>query len=120
MLLLLVQRAEAKFFRSILPQYYEHHRTHPDSVLIRFCGMYLVKKGHKKIPFIVMKWCVTCSTSLTPLQEETKEQKCPLSSALFFFYYWAQECKAFFAMKWCYLLLLARRRHKKVQQKRSL
>ncbi|CAM9478500.1 unnamed protein product [Ectocarpus sp. 6 AP-2014] len=50
-----MKRAEAKFFRSILPQYYEHHRTHPDSVLIRFCGMYLVKKGHKKIPFIVMK-----------------------------------------------------------------
>lgn len=50
------QRAEAKFFRGILPQYYEHHRANPDSVLTRFCGMYLVKNGHKKIPFIVMKW----------------------------------------------------------------
>ena len=51
-----VQKAEHDFFRKILPQYYEHHRTHPDSVLTRFCGMYLVKNGRKKIPFIVMKW----------------------------------------------------------------
>lgn len=50
------QRAEAKFFRGILPQYYEHHCNNPGSVLTRFCGMYLVKSGHKKIPFIVMKW----------------------------------------------------------------
>ena len=53
---LLLQRAEAKFLRSILPQYYAHHRDNPESFLIRFCGMYLVKNGHKKIPFIVMKW----------------------------------------------------------------
>ena len=48
--------AEAKFFRKILPKYYAHHLAHPGSLLIRFCGMYMVKNGHKKIPFIVMKW----------------------------------------------------------------
>ncbi|CAN0238265.1 unnamed protein product [Scytosiphon promiscuus] len=53
-----MKRAEAKFFRKILPQYYAHHMAYPGSLLIRFCGMYMVKNGHKKIPFIVMKWCV--------------------------------------------------------------
>lgn len=53
---LCLQSAEAKFFRNIIPQYYEHHIQHPDSLLIRFCGMYMVKAGHRKIPFIVMEW----------------------------------------------------------------
>ncbi|CAM9407656.1 unnamed protein product [Ectocarpus sp. 12 AP-2014] len=57
-----MKRAEAKFFRKILPKYYAHHLAHPGSFLIRFCGMYLVKNGHKKIPFIVMK-CVEGDTN---------------------------------------------------------
>ncbi|CAN0549737.1 unnamed protein product, partial [Ectocarpus sp. 8 AP-2014] len=44
--------------------YYAHHLAHPGSFLIRFCGMYLVKNGHKKIPFIVMK-CVEGDTNKT-------------------------------------------------------
>ncbi|CAN0523988.1 unnamed protein product, partial [Scytosiphon promiscuus] len=48
--------SEAKFFRKILPKYCEHHLSHADSMLIQFCGMYMVKNGHKKIPFIVMRW----------------------------------------------------------------
>eukprot|EP00904_Undaria_pinnatifida_P014236 jgi/Undpi1/9943/HiC_scaffold_28.g12397.m1 len=63
-----MKRAEAAFFLRILPQYYEHHRTHPDSVLIRFCGMYLVNRGRKKTPFIVMK----CVDGLSPVQIHTK------------------------------------------------
>ncbi|CAM9359191.1 unnamed protein product [Laminaria digitata] len=63
-----MKRAEAAFFLRILPQYYEHHRTHPDSVLIRFCGMYLVNRGRKKTPFIVMK----CIDGLSPVQIHTK------------------------------------------------
>ncbi|CAM9417593.1 unnamed protein product [Ectocarpus fasciculatus] len=59
-----MKRAEAKFFRKILPKYYAHHLAHPGSFLIRFCGMYLVKNGHKKIPFIVMK-CVEGDTNKT-------------------------------------------------------
>lgn len=63
-----MKRAEANFFLGILPQYYEHHRTHPDSVLIRFCGMYLVNQGRKKTPFIVMK----CIDGTSPVQIHTK------------------------------------------------
>ena len=51
-----LQRSEAKFFRRILPKYYEHHRQNPDSFLVRFCGMYMVKFEGKKIPFLVMNW----------------------------------------------------------------
>ncbi|CAM9520840.1 unnamed protein product [Ascophyllum nodosum] len=49
-----MKRSEAKFFRRILPKYYEHHRQNPDSFLVRFCGMYMVKFEGKKIPFLVM------------------------------------------------------------------
>ncbi|CAM9318009.1 unnamed protein product [Pylaiella littoralis] len=54
--------AEAKFFRKILSKYYAHHMANPGSMLIRFCGMYMVKNGHQKIPFIVMK-CVEGDTN---------------------------------------------------------
>lgn len=50
------QASEAKFFRKILEKYYNYHLSHPDSLLIQFCGMYMVKNRHKRIPFIVMKW----------------------------------------------------------------
>eukprot|EP00903_Cladosiphon_okamuranus_P014087 g13094.t1 len=63
-----MKRAEAKFFRKILPQYYEHHCNNPDSVLTRFCGMYLVKSGHRKIPFIVM----TCIDGAAQMPIHTK------------------------------------------------
>ncbi|CAN0420139.1 unnamed protein product, partial [Laminaria digitata] len=57
-----MKSSEAKFFRKILPKYCKHHFSHPDSMLIQFCGMYMVKNGHKKIPFIVMR-CVEGNTS---------------------------------------------------------
>eukprot|EP00752_Nemacystus_decipiens_P001652 g1605.t1 len=57
-----MKSAEAKLFRKILPKYYAHHLAHSESLLIRFCGMYMVKNGHKKIPFIVMK-CVEGDTN---------------------------------------------------------
>ncbi|CAM9704737.1 unnamed protein product [Ascophyllum nodosum] len=56
-----MKASEAKFFRKILKKYYDHHLSHPDSMLIQFCGMYMVKNRHRKIPFIVMK-CVEGDT----------------------------------------------------------
>ncbi|CAN0056769.1 unnamed protein product, partial [Discosporangium mesarthrocarpum] len=47
---------ETKFLRRILPHYYEHMKTHPDTFLVKFYGMYRVKMQqlNKRVHFIVM------------------------------------------------------------------
>jgi 1-phosphatidylinositol-4-phosphate 5-kinase len=41
-----MKKAETRFLRRILPHYYEHVRKNPDTLLVRFCGMYRVKASH--------------------------------------------------------------------------
>ena len=49
-------KAECKFFMNILPQYVKHLHNYPNSLLVRFYGMYRVtmKSLSKSIYFVIM------------------------------------------------------------------
>ncbi|KAI0233089.1 Phosphatidylinositol-4-phosphate 5-kinase [Massospora cicadina] len=50
-----VHHTEHKFFRKILPGYYEHVRANPDTLISRIYGLHRVKMQHtRKIHFVVM------------------------------------------------------------------
>ena len=50
-----IKRTEHVFLRRILPQYYDHVRRYPNTLVSRFFGLHRVKLPQgKKIPFIVM------------------------------------------------------------------
>mmetsp|Transcript_7887 Transcript_7887/g.11927 ORF Transcript_7887/g.11927 Transcript_7887/m.11927 type:complete len:686 (-) Transcript_7887:127-2184(-) len=51
-----MKKTETKFLRRILPYYYEHMKKEPNSLLVRFCGMYRVKMHHirRMVHFMVM------------------------------------------------------------------
>ncbi|KAF2150006.1 SAICAR synthase-like protein [Myriangium duriaei CBS 260.36] len=50
-----VHHHEAKFLRKILPEYYEHVKQNPDTLLSQFYGLHRVKtKQGKKFHFVIM------------------------------------------------------------------
>jgi 1-phosphatidylinositol-4-phosphate 5-kinase len=50
-----VSQAECKFLRKILPDYYHHIMTYPNTLLTRFYGMHRVKPHKKKeVHFLIM------------------------------------------------------------------
>ncbi|KAJ9078772.1 Phosphatidylinositol-4-phosphate 5-kinase [Entomophthora muscae] len=50
-----VHHSEHKFFRKILPGYYEHVKANPDTLISRIYGLHRVKMAHtRKIHFVVM------------------------------------------------------------------
>jgi len=50
------KRAESKFMRRILPDYYNYVADHPNSMLVRICGAHRVKLPHlrRKMHFVIM------------------------------------------------------------------
>ncbi|KAG5459792.1 MAG: hypothetical protein BJ554DRAFT_8251, partial [Olpidium bornovanus] len=50
-----IHHSEHKFFRAILPSYYEHVRANPNTLISRFFGLHRVKLPHgRKVHFVVM------------------------------------------------------------------
>ncbi|GAM27709.1 hypothetical protein SAMD00019534_108850 [Acytostelium subglobosum LB1] len=51
-----IPKREAKLLRSLLPEYYEHMKRNPNSLLIRFFGLHRVKPANgRHVRFVVMK-----------------------------------------------------------------
>ncbi|EGC33360.1 hypothetical protein DICPUDRAFT_154611 [Dictyostelium purpureum] len=51
-----IPKREAKLLRSLLPEYYEHMKRNPNSLLTKFFGLHRVKPiGGRQVRFLVMK-----------------------------------------------------------------
>ncbi len=61
-----IPKGEAQLLRKLLPPYYNHQTSNPDSLITRFCALYSLSRGGQKIYFVVM---TNVHMALLPVRE---------------------------------------------------